>query len=183
MSNHGATYVGTSGWHYRHWKGPFYPQDLPAASFLTHYAQRLASAEINASFYKLPSTETLRSWRDAVPEGFVFAVKASRYLTHMKKLKDPREPLDTLYARLEALGAMLGPILFQLPPRWRCNAERLRDFLSHLNRAHRHAFEFRDRSWFDASIYDALKEHGAALCIYDLAGEEGVGSAIADHYC
>jgi uncharacterized protein YecE (DUF72 family) len=166
----GALHVGTSGWHYAHWKGPFYPEGMPPAQFLPYYAAHLRSAEVNNSFYRLPEARTFAAWRDAVPEGFVFAVKGSRYITHIKKLKDPQEPLARLYGRVEALGGKLGPILFQLPPRWRFDAGRLEGFLGALSGAHRHAFEFRDPSWFDPRAFGALARHGAAFCIYDLAG-------------
>jgi uncharacterized protein YecE (DUF72 family) len=170
MGTAGRFHVGTSGWHYAHWKGPFYPERMPAAQFLPFYAERFRSAEVNNSFYRLPEAETFAAWRDAVPEGFVFAVKGSRYITHLKKLKDPQEPLARLYGRVEALGEKLGPILFQLPPRWRYDAERLAHFLGALSGSYRHAFEFRDPSWFNPQAFDALARHGAAFCLYDLAG-------------
>jgi uncharacterized protein YecE (DUF72 family) len=107
-----GTYIGTSGWHYDHWKGPFYPSGLPEKAFLQYYAGSFGTAEVNNSFYRLPERETLLRWRSAVPEDFVFSVKASRYLTHMKKLKDAKEPLETLFDRVDALGDKLGPILF-----------------------------------------------------------------------
>ena len=124
-----GTYIGTSGWHYDHWKGPFYPSDLPEKAYLGYYAGSFGSAEVNNSFYRLPERETLLRWRSAVPEDFVFSVKASRYLTHMKKLKDAQEPLARLFDRVDALGDRLGPIPCQLPPRWRSNPERLEGFL------------------------------------------------------
>ncbi len=139
-----SAYMGTSGWHYDHWVGAFYPQNLPDGGFLDYYANHLGTAEINNSFYRLPEKKTLIRWRDAVPENFVFSVKASRYLTHMKKLKDPREPLERFFDRVSVLGTKLGPILFQLPPRWRLNAERLEGLLEILLENHRYAFEFRD---------------------------------------
>ncbi len=163
-------YIGTSGWHYDHWEGLFYPRSLPDGGFLEYYAGYFGTAEINNSFYRLPQRETFGRWRDAVPENFVFSVKASRYLTHMKKLKDPSEPLERLLDRVSALGEKLGPILFQLPPRWRSNADRLEGFLEILPEDHRYAFEFRDPSWFDGEIYGLLAKHGAAFCIYDLGG-------------
>jgi len=160
--------IGTSGWHYAHWRGRFYPEDLPPARYLAHYGGRFDTVEINNSFYRLPEEATLAAWRDAVGEGFLFAVKASRYLTHMKKLKDPEEPAATVVSRLEALGERLGPILFQLPPRWRVNVERLAHLLEVLPATHRYAFEFRDGSWFDERVYALLQRHGAALCIYHM---------------
>ncbi|MEX0599268.1 MAG: DUF72 domain-containing protein, partial [Rhodothermales bacterium] len=155
----GKIHIGTSGWHYDHWKGPFYPEDMPSEKFLAFYAERFRTVEINNSFYKLPSKKTLRSWREIGGDNFVFSFKASRYLTHMKKLKDPEEPLRKIYDVAETLGAQLGPILFQLPPRWTFNPERFERFLSILSSDHRHVFEFRDESWFDERALDLLREH------------------------
>lgn len=165
-----GAHIGTSGWHYDHWQGPFYPEGLRKGAFLAHYAERFDTAEINNSFYRLPEEKTLLRWRQYVPEGFVFSVKASRYLTHLKKLKDPREPLERLLDRVGVLGEMLGPILFQLPPRWRANSRRLGDFLEILPEGYRYAFELRDPSWFNDEIYGLLAERGVAFCVYDLGG-------------
>lgn len=167
----GRIHVGTSGWHYRHWKGPFYPEDLPQQEMLAFYARHFESAEVNNSFYRLPEERTLRRWCRQVPEGFVFAAKASRYLTHMKKLKDPEGALEKLFGRLSLLKEKLGPVLFQLPPRWGMDAGRLRDFLAALPAQGRFAFEFRDPNWFHPEIYEALAGRGAAFCIFELAGE------------
>jgi uncharacterized protein YecE (DUF72 family) len=172
MSEQGGIYIGTSGWHYDHWKGPFYPADLPADQFLAAYVQHFKSVEINSTFYGLPETATLKTWRDTAPAGFIFAVKASRYITHMKKLKDPQEPLDNLLGRVEALGDSLGPILFQLPPNWNFNAERLASFLDALPGGFRYAFEFRNESWFNGRAVDLLADHNAAFCIYQIAGRD-----------
>jgi uncharacterized protein YecE (DUF72 family) len=136
-------YIGTSGWHYDHWEGPFYPSGISDDTFLEYYADRFRTAEINNSFYQLPKKETLLRWRDAVPEDFVFSVKASRYLTHMKKLKDPEGPLFRFLDRVGVLEDKLGPILFQLPPRWGSNPERLEAFLEILPENQRYAFELR----------------------------------------
>jgi len=163
-------HVGTSGWHYKHWAGAFYPDDIRNKDYLAYYAQHFHTVEINNSFYRLPTAETLKAWRKTVPEGFKFAVKASRYITHMKKLKDPKEPLNTFLNRVDVLGDKLGPILFQLPPRWRFNPDRFYDFLEVLPGDHRYAFEFRDTSWMNPAVYEAMDMFGAAFCIYDLAG-------------
>jgi uncharacterized protein YecE (DUF72 family) len=170
MKDRGRIHIGTSGWHYGHWKGPFYPEDLPSQKMLAFYAEQFHAAEINNTFYQLPEKETFVQWRGTVPKDFLFAVKASRYITHMKKLKDPQEPVATFLERVAALEDRLGPVLFQLPPRWRCNIERLRAFLKALPGGFRYAFEFRDESWFNAEVYKALAEFGASFCIYDLAG-------------
>jgi len=168
MAGRRKIHIGTSGWHYPHWKGPFYPDDLAQEAFLSWYAKRFHTAEINNTFYQLPSEQTLAHWRDTVPADFIFAVKASRYITHMKKLKDPEESLRLFLERTMVLGEKLGPILFQLPPHWKCNPQRFHEFLEKLPQAHRYAFEFRDESWFSTPILAALAEFGAAFCIYEL---------------
>ncbi len=170
MKPESLIHIGTSGWHYDHWQGPFYPKGLAGEEMLGFYAERFRAVEINNSFYQLPSAETLAAWRGSVPEGFVFAVKASRYITHMKKLKDPAEPVGNFLERIGALGERLGPVLFQLPPKWRCNTERLRRFLEQLPGRFRYTFEFRDASWFRKEVLDLLREANAAFCIYQLAG-------------
>jgi uncharacterized protein YecE (DUF72 family) len=162
--------VGTSGWSYGHWRGAFYPPALPETDWLGYYAERFASVEINNTFYRLPEQRTLRGWRDSVPADFVFTVKASRYITHIKKLKEPEKGLATFLERISVLEDKLGPILFQLPPRWRVNPERLAGFLGGLSRDFRYAFEFRDRSWLDQEVYRQLEQHGVGFCIYELDG-------------
>jgi len=172
--------IGTSGWHYRHWRGPFYPPDLPASKWLEFYRDRFSTAEINNSFYRLPSPKTFMGWKKAVDKNFVFSVKANRYITHMKKLKDPEDTLKKFLKQADTLGVKLGPILFQLPPRWKRNPERLGAFLKMLPNKYRCAFEFRDPSWFDDRIYDLLEKHGAAFCIYQLAGRISPKKVTAD---
>ena len=139
-------WIGTSGWVYRHWKGIFYPRDLPAARQLSFYAEHFPTVEINYSFYRLPTRENFEHWRDETPPGFTFAVKASRFLTHVKKLKDPEEPLANLLDRARGLGDKLGPILFQFPPNWPKDLDRLQAFLPLLPRELRFAFEFRNQT-------------------------------------
>lgn len=162
--------IGTSGWAYRHWRGRVYPDDLPDADRLAWYAQRFDTVEINNAFYKLPARATLRAWAASVPKRFVFAVKASRYTTHMRKLRDPRSSAGLFMRAVDALEDRLGPILFQLPPRWRFDPARLDDFLAGLSRDHRYAFEFRDRSWIVEEALEILHRHRAAFCIYELDG-------------
>lgn len=169
-SQKGRIRIGTSGWSYDHWQGGVYPRDLPADERLSFYLQRFDSVEINNSFYSLPARETLREWRDTVPADFLFAAKASRYITHMKKLKDPEESTRRFFSRISDLGDKLGPILFQLPPRWHFDAGRLAEFLDVLDRDHRFALEFRDHSWHTDETLQLLRDHGAAFCIFDLAG-------------
>ncbi|WP_029898979.1 DUF72 domain-containing protein [Desulfohalovibrio reitneri] len=166
----GAAFVGTSGWSYPHWRGTFYPGGLPRDEELAFCAERFGALEINNTFYSLPGREAVLGWRKAVPKGFPFAVKASRYLTHMKKLKDPRQGVDSFFAAVDALGPNLGPVLFQLPPNWRVNIKRLRAFLDALPDGRRFAFEFRDTSWITEETLDLLRERKAAFCIYHLAG-------------
>jgi uncharacterized protein YecE (DUF72 family) len=170
MQGKDRIHIGTSGWHYDHWRGPFYPEDLAKNRFLSFYAGHFRTVEINNSFYQLPNEDTLHLWRDTTPSTFVFSVKASRYITHMKKLKDAQETLPYLLDRISVLGDKLGPILFQLPPRWRCNHERLEGFLEALPPDYRYAFEFRDPSWFGPETGEILGHHGAAFCIFELAG-------------
>lgn len=166
-------WTGTSGFSYKEWKGSFYPEDLPAARMLEHYAQRLDAVEINNTFYRLPRAEMLAKWKAQTPDGFAFVLKASRRITHMKRLKDADEPLGYLaQAAREGLGDRLGPILFQLPPYLKKDVERLRDFLAILPSGLRAAFEFRHESWFGDDIYAALADGGAALVAADVGEGE-----------
>lgn len=164
--------IGTSGWHYQHWRGPFYADRCPSSKMLDFYLQHFDTVEINNSFYKLPSEEVFSCWRQATPGNFRFAVKASRFITHNKKLKDPENALDNFLPRAQALREKLGPILFQLPPKWRVNVQRLDEFLSVLPKGKRrfYAFEFRELSWLNEDVYEVLRCHNAAFCIYELAG-------------
>ena len=162
--------IGTSGWHYDHWRGPFYPSDLPASEMLAFYARHFDSVEINNSFYRLPTEKAYEQWKQTGPPGFMFAVKGSRYLTHMKKLGDPAEGVARFFDRARHLGRKLGPVLFQLPPRWKSNPERLDNFLRALPKRRRYAFELRDPSWLNEDVYAVLRKHKAAFCSYELAG-------------
>jgi uncharacterized protein YecE (DUF72 family) len=177
----GATYyIGTSGWHYAHWRGPFYPAELAPRHWLEYYARQFGTVEINASFYRLPTLAAVRQWCETVPSGFRFAIKASRTITHMKKLRDPGRSLRLLFARVRAFGDRAGPVLFQLPPRWRCNPARLSAFLRRLPRGREYAFELRDPSWHNPQVYALLRRHRAAFCIYQLAGFESPRVVTAD---
>jgi uncharacterized protein YecE (DUF72 family) len=162
--------VGTSGWGYPHWRETYYPKGLPASRWLAHYARDFASVEINNSFYRLPPAATFRAWREQAPPDFVFAVKASRYLTHFRKLKDPREPLDRFLDAARALGPQLGPILFQLPPHWSLDLDRLAAFVRVLPRDLRFVMEFRDPSWFRDETRELLDRVGVGCCMHDLEG-------------
>ncbi len=172
--------IGTSGWHYRHWCGPFYEEKLASGKMLDFYMRHFDTVELNNSFYKLPSEAAFACWRDSTPPGFCFAVKASRFITHNKKLKDPENTLENFLPRVEVLGKKLGPILFQLPPRWSVNLERLDEFLSVLPRRHRYAFEFREHSWHRPRVYEVLRRHRAAFCIFELAGFQSPIAITAD---
>ncbi len=160
--------VGTSGWNYAHWRGVFYPQGLSTARWFEHYAQHFDTVEINNTFYQLPPLQTFESWRRHAPPGFVYAVKANRFLTHRKRLRDCREPLQAFLERTAALGRHLGPVLYQLPPHWRCNLERLEAFCTLLPRGMVHVFEFRDPRWLMEETFALLRRYGASLCWHDL---------------
>lgn len=178
--NRARVRIGTSGWHYKHWCGPFYENRTAPSQMLQVYLRYFDTVEINNSFYKLPSAETFRLWRQSAPPGFRFAVKASRFITHMKKLKDPQNALDNILKRAAELKDKLGPILFQLPPKWMVNAERLEEFLAALPQRHQYAFEFRERSWHKDAIYDILRRHNAAFCMYELNGFHSPAPITAD---
>ena len=170
--------IGTSGWEYRHWRGRFYPTDLPKDRWLEHYVGEFDTVELNNSFYRLPAGDTFAAWRDRVPHGFAMAVKASRYLTHLKRLRDPGEPLERFWSRARRLDDHLGPVLYQLPPRWHRNPERLADFLARVPADHPQAIEFRDPSWYHADIERLLQSARVALCLHDMAGSERDGRPI-----
>ena len=159
--------VGTSGWVYKHWMGIFYPPHLPGEQQLPFYSQHFLSVEVNFSFYRLPERAVFETWRNQTPENFLFAVKGSRYLTHMKKLKDAQEPLSRLMERAGGLQEKLGPILFQFPHTWPVNIERLESFLNLLKDypQQRYTFEFRHKSWLIPEVYKLLERSGAALCL------------------
>lgn len=162
--------IGTSGWHYEHWRNTFYPPRLPSSSRLGFYAEQLDCVEINSTFYRLPSKKTVMRWLAETPANFRFTLKASRYISHQKKLKDCGEPLARLVELAECFGEKLGPVLFQLPPHWQLNTSRLTEFLNLLPTHLRYAMEFRDPSWHCRTARDLLTERGIACCQYDLEG-------------
>ena len=164
--------VGCSGWQYKHWRGDFYPASLPQNRWLEYYAQHFDTVEINNTFYRLAEASSFQQWRRRAPRGFEYAVKASRFLTHMKKLKDPQEPVERFLERARYLGPSLGPILFQLPPHWSLNVERLETFLAALPPRRRYAIEFRDPSWYAEAVLARLASHRVALCLHDMTGSE-----------
>lgn len=166
----GSVRIGTSGWSYDHWMGRFYPEKLKSGDLLPWYAERFDAVEINGSFYRLPTRDIFAAWRNATPRDFRFAVKASRFVTHMKKLKEPEQIMDRSLTAFTGLGDKLGPILFQLPPSWRINIDRLESLLAARPKELRYVFEFRHDSWFADEVYTALRRHGAGFCIHELAG-------------
>jgi uncharacterized protein YecE (DUF72 family) len=166
----GATYIGTSGWHYRHWRGPFYPEKLPASKMLEFYSQHLDTVELNNTFYRLPLESGVGKWRSTTPDGFCFSAKGSRFLTHMKKLKDPEVGLGRFFERVNGLKPKLGPVVFQLPPFWDLDLERLATFLRALPKRRRYAFEFRNPGWHTEAVFRLLRKHNAAFCIFEIAG-------------
>lgn len=161
--------IGTSGWMYKSWERDFYPDGLRSADELHYYAREFCTVEINNSFYKLPSPKTFSNWAAQVPEEFTFAVKASRYLTHIKRLKESEAALENIYNSASHLESKLGPILVQLPPRWHKNLQRLEKFLASARMIEgvRWVIEFRDESWHDSTVYSLLEKYDAALCIAD----------------
>jgi uncharacterized protein YecE (DUF72 family) len=165
-------HVGCSGWQYKHWRGNFYPADIPQKRWLEHYAAHFDTVEINNTFYRLPEASSFKEWRRRAPHDFEYAVKASRFLTHMKKLKDPQAPIARFFDRARYLGPALGPVLFQLPPRWPLNIERLQEFLEALPRRRRYAIEFRDPSWYADDVLARLASRRVALCLHDMTGSE-----------
>jgi uncharacterized protein YecE (DUF72 family) len=162
--------IGTSGWVYHHWQGVFYPADLRQSQWLSYYSEHFDTVEINSSFYRLPSEAAFDHWRDHSPPGFRYAVKANRFLTHIKRLKEINEPLERFLERARRLGDKLGPILWQLPPRWHPDLERLEQFASRLPSDLIHVFEFRDPHWFIPPVGKILEQHKLTFCIFDMPG-------------
>jgi uncharacterized protein YecE (DUF72 family) len=162
--------VGTSGWQYDDWKERFYPEGLPRSAWLRWFAERFSTVEVNNTFYRLPGRSTFERWRQETPDAFLMAVKASRYLSHLRRLREPEEPVRRILDAAEGLGPRLGPILFQLPPRFPADPSRLADVLQLLPPGVRAAFEFRDPSWHSEEIRGMLGEAGAALVLADRPG-------------
>jgi uncharacterized protein YecE (DUF72 family) len=161
--------IGTSGWHYADWWGPFYPQDLKKKQALAYYASQFDAAELNAPFYRTPTGAAVENWRRSTPDDFRFAWKASRFLTHWRRLIVDENSMALLESRLGLLGKKLGPVLFQLPPRMTADRQRLAAFLKALPSGRSYSFEFRHPSWYESPILRLLSDHGAALCLSDHA--------------
>lgn len=161
-------WIGTSGWTYDGWRGPFYPERLPKKDWLAWYATQFPTAEINGSFYRTPSLEAVRGWHEQTPDGFVFAWKASKFITHWKRLSEATaSSIELMVTRLEMLQSKAGPVLFQLPANFKANRERLASFLRMLPGGYAYAFEFRHPSWYEEPILDLLRAEDAALCLSD----------------
>jgi uncharacterized protein YecE (DUF72 family) len=190
--------IGTSGWSYASWRGPFFPKEVMVKHHLQFYATQFPTAELNGVFYRTPTTEAVRGWRDNTPDDFVFAWKASKFITHWKRLtNNSRNSLTLLESRLRILGPKVGPVLFQLPPQFKANRERLAGFLKLLKPKRRYAFEFRDAGWYEKPILNLLRDHDISLCLSDhrdapapwevtasfvYVRGHGPGGAYKDHY-
>jgi uncharacterized protein YecE (DUF72 family) len=170
--------IGCSGWIYQHWRGLFYPEKLAVKRWFAVYAETFDTVEINNSFYRLPKPETFAAWRDQAPPGFCYAVKANRFLTQARKLKDCAEPLARQMASFNALKPALGPILYQLPPRFKINLERLESFLALLPGDVTNVFEFREPSWYCDEVFALLERHGASFCAHDMPGSQSPRRAV-----
>jgi uncharacterized protein YecE (DUF72 family) len=164
-------WIGCSGWNYEHWRGRFYPaKGFSARQYFEFYAKHFDTVEINNTFYRLPSAKIFKVWESQAPQGFLYSVKANRYLTHVKKLKEAKDSLQLFLKRTRLLKEHLGPILYQLPPRWNFNRERLESFLELLPRNLLHVFEFRHQSWLSAEVLELLKTYGVCFCAHDFPG-------------
>lgn len=164
--------VGTSGFSYVHWRGTFYPEDLPQRKWLEYYVQHFQTVELNSTFYRLPAEETVQAWRARVPQEFLFSLKASRLITHVYRLQDVKEVLKTFFSRVYLLEEKLGPILYQLPPGMEQDLDLLTAFLQQLPDSVRHVVEFRNKSWYNETVIDVLRKYSVAFCIHDLKGIE-----------
>jgi uncharacterized protein YecE (DUF72 family) len=171
MQKH-ALCIGTSGWSYKHWRGTFYPKGTKISDEFAYYRRHFNTVEINNTFYRLPERKTFLDWKKQVDDDFVYIIKASRYITHMKKLREPEESTTLFLERAAALGEKLGAILFQLPPNMKANLPRLEAFLGFLPKTFRYVFEFRNPDWYREETYKLLKKYNCAFCIYELAGHQ-----------
>jgi len=173
-------FIGTSGWHYEHWRDIFYPRELNKDKWLEFYARHFSTVELNNSFYRLPSEAAFAAWYSATPADFNFAVKVSRFITHIKRLKDSGDAVANFVGRAKGLKEKLGPLLYQLPPGMHRNDERLESFLSTLPKEPKYVFEFRHESWLDEKVFAILHNYNAGLCIFDMPGFTSPLVAAAD---
>jgi uncharacterized protein YecE (DUF72 family) len=173
-------YIGTSGWHYDHWRDRFYPEKLAKAKWLEFYAGHFNTVEVNNSFYRLPSEAAFNNWRESSPSNFTFAVKVNRFITHIKRLKGAEEAVDKFFAGARILGEKLGPLLYQLPPNMHRDDQRLESFLSILPAGMKHVLEFRHRSWFEEGVLETLHKYNIGFCIFDMPSLSCPLAATAD---
>ena len=164
--------IGTSGWHYPHWASRFYPADLPKNKWFEFYAQHFNTVEVNNTFYQLPKQQTFQNWYTQAPKDFIYVIKANRFITHIKRLKDPQDSLDRFFQAVSLLKQKLGPILFQLPPNFQKDLNRLADFIAALPKTCQPVFEFRHQTWFSDDTYDLLNDLNAAFCTHDMPGNQ-----------
>ena len=163
-------YVGCSGWHYEHWRGLYYPKNLTKPKWLSFYAQQFDTVELNNSFYRLPSERVFTTWQDSTPDDFVFAVKVSRFITHIKRLRNIDSAVENFVSRAGLLKEKLGPLLYQLPPSMKRDDELLESFLYTVPSECQHVIEFRHESWIDENVFDILRRHSVGLCVFDMPG-------------
>jgi uncharacterized protein YecE (DUF72 family) len=163
-------YIGCSGWHYEHWRGLYYPEELPRERWLQFYARQFSTVELNNSFYRLPTEKAFTNWKKCTPDNFVFAVKVSRFITHIKKLRNLDLAVDNFIRRAAFLGEKLGPLLYQLPPGMKRNDGLLEEFVASLPRGYQHVIEFRHRSWLDEPVFSILRRYSIGLCVFDMPG-------------
>lgn len=180
MNRETSINIGTSGWVYKHWQGVFYPDNLVGKDYLKYYSQYFSTVEVNNTFYHLISIDAVKNWVKSVPKDFIFSVKASRYITHMKKLKEPEKTTLNFFESIKPFEDKIGPILFQLPPKFAYNKERFEDFFKALPKDYKYAFEFRDKSWFNEETYEILRKNNSAFCIYNLGSFQTPKEVTAD---
>jgi len=180
MKKKGKIHIGTSGWSYKHWAGTFYHEKIKSSEQLDQYQASFDTVEINSSFYGLPAAATIEKWEGSVRHGFIFSVKANRYITHLKKLHDAGQALNTFLDRITLFGKTLGPILFQLPPNLKYDPERLKTFTGLLPAHYRYVFEFRNETWYTDEVYQILSQHNCSFCIFELAGKSTPEPVTAD---
>ncbi len=175
-------HIGTSGWHYRSWRGQFFPDGLIVRKQLSYYATQFDTTELNGVFYRTPSLEAVKAWRDDTPDDFIFAWKASKFITHWKRLTgSSRNSITLMETRLQRLGKKAGPVLFQLPPHFRVDYARIAAFLRLLKPSRRYAFEFRHESWYTDQIFQLLRDHDISLCLSDHADAPSPLEVTASH--
>lgn len=165
-------HIGTSGWYYKHWEKVFYPDEVKPSQKLLYYGEHFATVEVNSTFYHNPSEAAIRNWVAQVPKDFIFSVKANGYITHRKRLKDPEESTKAFFDRIQHFGKKLGPLLFQLPPSFKQDLDRIAEFIKYIPKKTPSAFEFRHESWFNEDTYKLLRKNKIALCLTDLGGKQ-----------